>query len=142
MADRVSPWDRKPAVAQSQQQQQSQVSRRVMFVPCPYPCAALGEDAGPGLSLTPHAPHSSQRHRFRTQEEYDAYLRVAHESVAIGQETLAAVAGQQGAWVLAGWGAARCMLHATGVLGAPCTLDVFKAPTRLDLVHTRTHTMI
>ena len=34
-------------------------------------------------------------HRFKTEEEYNAFLRVAHESVAMGRETLTAVAGQQ-----------------------------------------------
>ena len=35
-------------------------------------------------------------HKFRTQEDYNAFLRVAHESVAVGEATLTSLAGQQG----------------------------------------------
>ncbi|TFJ82291.1 hypothetical protein NSK_006411 [Nannochloropsis salina CCMP1776] len=38
---------------------------------------------------------AQERHQFKSKDELDAYLRVAHESVAIGRETLTAVAGQQ-----------------------------------------------
>lgn len=38
---------------------------------------------------------ATRPHRFKTEEEYNDYLRVAHESVAIGQNTLTTLAGNQ-----------------------------------------------
>ena len=61
--------------------------------------------SSPSLPSLPHAPShrppthnhtvTQKPHRFKTEEEYNAFLRVAHESVAMGRETLTAVAGQQ-----------------------------------------------
>ena len=52
----------------------------------------------PCANPTSHPPAlhpTHQQRRFKTEEEYNAFLRVAHESVVIGRETLTAVAGQQ-----------------------------------------------
>jgi hypothetical protein len=39
--------------------------------------------------------HPQQPYKYQTEEDYNAFLRISHESTQIGQQTLTAMAGQQ-----------------------------------------------
>lgn len=72
-------------------QQQQQVS-----TPSPpsYPTSLL-HLTQPKSHTTSHDRTKQRPHHFKTEEEYNGFLRVAQESIAMGRETLTAVAGQQ-----------------------------------------------